>query len=116
MYGYISAQQAAKRNGLFNQQDFARAVYNHASVVRSEYGLIHSEPFTPSGAYGSAWEEVADMLELAADHGVAVEAAWQYYASYANMNHLLLNPGFYDAVAGRSWCWFYFNAFNEWLC
>lgn len=114
MYGYISAQQAAKQNGLFNQQDFADAVYTHANVVRFEYGLLHTtEPFMPSGAYSSAWEEVADMLELAADHGVAVEAAWQYYRTYANMNHLLLNPSFYDAVAGRSWCWFFFNAFDE---
>jgi hypothetical protein len=29
------------------------------------------------------------------------------------MNHLLLDPSFYDAVAGRSWCWFYHNAYDE---
>jgi hypothetical protein len=113
MYGYISAQQAAKQNGIFNQPDFARGVYSHADTMRSEYGLIYPEPFTPAGAYSSAWEEVADMLELAADHGIAAETAWQYYATYSNFNHLLLNPGFYDAVAGRSWCWFFFNAFDE---
>jgi len=113
MFAYISAQQAAKQNGIHNEQGFADDLYAHADMMRTEYGLLHPEPFTPTGFYASAWEEVADMVELAADHGVAVEAAWQYYATYANFNHLLLNPAFYDAISGRSWCWFYFNAYQE---
>ncbi|WFB35638.1 hypothetical protein P3T73_15920 [Kiritimatiellota bacterium B12222] len=111
--GYVSAQQAAKQNGIFNQSQFASEINTHVNLLRTEYGLLHPEPFQPSGSYASAWEEVADMMELASDHGVAVQAAWQYYATYSNYDHLLLNPGFYDAIAGRSWCWMYYNAFDE---
>jgi hypothetical protein len=111
--GYVSAQQAAKQNGIFNQSQFASEINTHVDLLRTEYGLLYPQPFQPSGSYATAWEEIADMMEMAARHGVAVQATWQYYATYANYNHLLLNPGFYDAISGQSWCWFYHNAFDE---
>lgn len=113
MFGFVASQQAAKNNGLFNQEEFARDLRSHAHLVRNEYHLLYSQPFTPSGTFGTAWEEVAGMLDLMADHGVAVHAPWQYYRNYSHMDHLLLDPAFYDAIAGRSWCWFFYNAFDE---
>lgn len=102
MYGYISAQQAAKQNGVFNDPDLVSEVYSIANDFR-DLNL----PFTPSVGYSTAGEEVADMLELAADHGLALEVVPDY--AIPRIDHLLLNPAFYDAVAGESWCWFLNN-------
>lgn len=106
IYGFVSAQQAAKQNGLFNHDDFASEVYQVAADYR-DLDIL----FPPSSGYDTAADEVADMLELAAQHGVAVAVAQQY--NPPTTYHLLLNPAFYDAVAGRSWCWFFYNAFDE---
>ncbi len=116
MLGYISAQQAAKQNGIFNRDandSFVQDMRTHVDLIRSEYSLLYPDPFPASSGTASAWDEVADMIEMAVDHGIAVETSWQYYATYANYNHLLLTPSFYDAISGRSWCWFYHNAYDE---
>ena len=113
IFGFLAAQQAAKNNGLFNQPEFQQDMAAHIEMVLNEYTDFYSEPFDPVMPYTNAWEEYADMLSLLAENGIAVNAAWQYYRNYAHMGHLLLNPGFYDAIAGRSWCWFYHNAYDE---
>lgn len=112
MFGFIASQQAAKNNGIFNQPDFAREIRAHANLVRNDYLENLPQPFQPVPPYGNAWEEYADMLDMTAEHGVAANAAWQYFHNYPS-GHLLLNPAFYDAIAGRSWCWFFFNAHDE---
>jgi len=113
MFGYIASQQAAKNNGIFNQDSFEETLRAHIQLVETDYLDFYPEPFDPVPPYNNAWEEYAGMLTLLADHGIAVNAAWQYYRNYSHTNHLLLNPGFYDAIAGRSWCWFFYNAYDE---
>jgi hypothetical protein len=113
MFGYVTSQQAAKNNGILNQDSFEEDIRSHISLVENDYILFYPEPFQPVPPYSNAWEEYADMLRLMANDGIAVNAAWQYYRGYTNDNHLLLNPGFYDAIAGRSWCWFFYNAYDE---
>jgi hypothetical protein len=113
IYGVMAAQQAGKKNGLHNRPEYADSVSDHVNIVRDEYGLLYPQPFPPSGDFATAWEEVADMYSLIAEHGMAVQPAWQYYLTYSHYNHLLLNPSFYDAIAGQSWCWFYQNAYSE---
>jgi len=112
LFGFLASQQAAKHNGLFNNPEFENTLRQHASMARNVYPEIYANPF-PAVDGRSGWLEYADMLDLLAEHGVAVEAPRQFYSYYEHYNHLLLNPSFYDAIAGRSWCWFYHNAYDE---
>ncbi|MDA0578666.1 MAG: hypothetical protein O3B24_11275 [Verrucomicrobia bacterium] len=112
MIGFMAAQQAAKNNGVHQNDTFSAMIRDHARVVREEY----ARPVGPGGEmafpepYPDAWDEYADMLDLIADDGVAAgpENA-RFFTDYVG-DHLLLNPDFYRAVAGRTWCWFYHNA------
>jgi len=113
LFGFLTAQQAAKNNGIFNQDAFRRSINSHIEVIENEYARFMPEPFQPVAPFINGWLEYADMLSLLAEHGIAVNAAWDYFLGYSHHNHLLLNPAFYDAIAGRSWCWFYHNAYDE---
>ena len=113
MFGFITSQQAAKNNGLFNQDEFEQSIRSHVDLVRSDYHEFFPQPFEPMPPYGNAWDEYADMLEMTANHGIAVNTPRQNFRNFAHSNHLLLNPAFYDAIAGRSWCWFFFNAYDD---
>jgi hypothetical protein len=110
VFGFMAAQQAAKNNRIFNQPEFADTLRDHLMIVETEYVQHLEEPFIPMPPYSNAWMEYADMLRVFLEQGLAVDAAWTYFGSYDDMNHLLLNPAFYDAIAGQSWCWFYNNA------
>lgn len=112
VFGFMAAQQAAKNNGIFNQPRFSDSLRSHVAVVESEYVQTLPEPFSAMPPYTNGWMEYADMLRVFLEQGLAVDAGWTYFGAYANMNHLLLTPEFYDAIAGRSWCWFYSNAMN----
>ncbi len=120
VFGFMAAQQAAKNNGIFNQPAFSDSLRSHIFIVETEYVETLPEPFAPMPPYANGWMEYADMLRVFLDQGLAVDAGWTYFGAYANMNHLLLTPEFYDAIAGRSWCWFYNNAldtlqdYNDW--
>lgn len=113
VFGFMAAQQAAKNNGIFNQPQFSDSLATHVDIVETEYALTLPQPFPPMPPYTNAWFEYADMLRVFLESGLAADAAWSYFGAYANNNHLLLNPSFYDAVAGRSWCWFFHNARTE---
>ncbi len=83
----------------------------HAQEVRNEYIVRFRPPWRSPDANRTAWDDYADMLTAVAMNGVAVmpdNPSW--FTDFADYNHFLLNPSFYDAVASRNWCWFYFNA------
>lgn len=112
MIGLAAAQQAAKNNGVFNNERFAARLMMHAADVLN-YGdvggdgrMMFTEP------YSNAWHEYSTMIQSVADSGVAVAPDnARLYTDYAG-SHILLMPEFYDAVAGSDWCWFYHNAYN----
>lgn len=110
MVGLVLAQQTAKLNRIYAEPGFTRRLLEHARQVREVYA-------TPIGArvlfeepYPGAWLEYADMLEAAA--GVGIAAAPDNAAFFTDPvgGHLLLDPAFYEAIAGRNWCWFFFHA------
>jgi hypothetical protein len=113
MIGFVAAQQAAKNNGLFVNDRFTAAIRDHADTVRDVYTM----PVGPGGGplfvepFPDAWNEYADMLAAAAQNGIALgpENA-RFYSDPAWGSHTLLQMGFYDAIAGRNWCWFLDNA------
>lgn len=111
MIGLATAQQAAKNNGIFNNEKFADRLREHAADVL-EYGelggdgqMMFTEP------YSNAWVEYSAMIQSVADGGVAVGPDnAQLYSDYSG-GHMLLVPEFYDAVSGADWCWFFHNAY-----
>ncbi len=112
MIGFMAAQQAAKNNRVHDHAPFSDMVRAHADRVRTEYTQIvgpDGEMAVPE-PYPGAWLDYAAMLSLAAAEGIAAapENA-RYYGDYTGP-HILLDPAFYDAVAGRNWCWFYHHA------
>jgi hypothetical protein len=114
LLGVAAAQLAAKKNGMYVNEGYTSDLRVHAERVRDEYSrLYEDDPFAPRAGYPTAWHEYAAMLEALAEEGVAamVENV-DLYSVYSDDDHMLLNPAFYDAIAGRNWCWFYHNAYD----
>ncbi len=114
MVGFLAAEEAAKNNGMFNNAQFTQDVSDHAGEIRREYLTrypdppYHNDPEPPT-----AWDDYADMCDEIASLGVAAAPDnARYYTDFADWNHMLLNPSFYDAIASQDWCWFFFNAYD----
>jgi len=113
MIGFMASQQAAKNNGIYSNPEFTQLLEEHARKVREDYGddAGSGEALFPP-PYPGCWEEYAQMLELVAMEGVAVGPDNVRYYGDAIGGHILLDMGFYDAVAAKAWCWFYHHAPN----
>jgi hypothetical protein len=114
MIALVASQQGAKNNGAYQNEDFTALLREHARAVREDYPsrtsadgeMLFPEP------YENAWAEYAAMLDLVASDGVAAGPDNARYFTDAWGGHILLDQGFYGAIAGRDWCWFYHNAPN----
>lgn len=105
--GLLAAQQAAKNNGIYSHADFTARLNEHATNVLADYGLVFTEP------YQGCWQDYGALLQTVAGQGVAAGPDnVRYYTDYADGGHFLLMQSFYDAIEGRDWCWFYFNAMD----
>ena len=123
VYALRNASQAAEKNGIAQNECFSRILKNHADEVRSLYangGGGAGDPLQES--YPGAWDEYANAVDAVASEGLSAGVDNIYYY-YAYGNHLLLNPDFYNAIAGQDWCWFWFNdksalddyrSYNDW--
>lgn len=49
------------------------------------------------------------MLDDLAADGIAAGPDSTFFYDDQNGNHVLLNRAFYDAIAGKTWCWFFLN-------
>ena len=111
MVAVVAAEQVAKQNGVFDNYYYSDELYRHAGEVRTEYAIRYDPPYENEDASRTAWDDYADMLEALASDGMPVMPTNPYwYSDYASNSHYLLNPDFYDAVASRNWCWFFFHA------
>jgi hypothetical protein len=113
MVAFQASQQAAKNNGIFENESYTDFIRDHADTVRNEY----TTPSSGSGTmlfpepYPGAWTEYADMLDLVADDGVAAGPDnMRLFADVGIGGHTLYDESFYDAIAGQTWCWFYNSA------
>ena len=104
--GIRIGNEAAKSNGIEIDDGMGEILRRHANDIRVHY-TVTPELYPPP--WEGAWEEYAFRLELALGEGV--------YAGPDNVDfvdalggHLLMTKQFYNAVAGRNWCWFHFNA------
>ncbi len=111
--GLLAAQQAAKQNGAFNEDSYTATLLSHATEVRDSYEDRYVAPYENTPSPPTAWDDYAGMLESVASFGLAALPDNPHlYTDYADYDHLLLNPSFYDAVASRDWCWFFFYAYG----
>jgi hypothetical protein len=107
MTGVAAAQQAAKLNGMFVNDEYTQFVSEHADVIRNNYGaMIGGETALPE-PWPGAWVEYAAMMRAIADDGVAAGIDNAFFFDDPGGAHVLLQIEFYDAVAGRDWCWFF---------
>lgn len=97
---------AAQANGAEPSGEMREILAQHVIDIRTVYATT---PEAYPEPWEGAWEEYAQALEVAM--GAAL------YAGPDNVTfmdeaggHLLLEKAFYDAVAGRNWCWFHFDA------
>lgn len=105
MTAFMASQQAAKDNGLHDNDDFTAFLRNHANTIRNDYPSFITEP------YPGSLVEYADMLDAVCDNGIAAGPDnVVFYNDYLG-DHMLLNRDFYDAIATKDWCWFFFNAY-----
>ena len=108
MTALVAAQVAAKNNRIYTDADFTALMRRHADDV-SRYdtpvagGVLFPEP------YAGAWDAYARMLADIAADGIAAAPDNARFYNDAPGNHILRDPAFYDAVAGRIWCWFYLH-------
>jgi len=110
MVGFHAAQQAAKNNGIFVNEAFSDYMHGHADVVRNDYtaigpdgNMLFPEP------YPGAWSEYADILDFVASEGIAAGPDNMILYTDAFGAHPLHRIGFYEAIAGQNWCWFFNN-------
>ena len=93
----------AQRNGIeVPDEDAAEVIRQHVVDIRTGYAMDIEQFPEP---WEGAWEEYAAALEALTAGGL--------YAAPDNIDfidaaggHLLLNAQFYNAIAGRNWCWF----------
>ncbi len=103
------ANEAAKRNNLPVNEDFATILRDHVQTVRTVYAGDGGtgDPYPES--YPGAWTDYATAILNVANEGLATGPDnMEFYHSAGA--HLLLTRAFYLAIAGRDWCWFHFNA------
>ncbi len=105
MTALVAAQVAAKNNRIYAHDDFTRILRDHAVSVSAYDTLIGGAAAYPE-PYPGAWQEYSDMLLAAADDGVAAAPDNARFYGDGSAYHILRDPAFYDAVAGRIWCWF----------
>jgi len=110
MTAFYAAQLAAKNNRMPVNADFTAVVRDHAATVRTTYGQDTGDgPLFPE-PFPGAWETYADLIDAVAADGIAAAPDNARFYNDVSGPHLLLDVAFYDAVNGRSWCWFWFNA------
>ena len=117
LMGMVAAQAAALQN--LSEKDQARIEDN-----ASGYMSRRAEDFVSSGGsyqgvvdapYTGAWEEYGELLAAIAESTMIVDCANTEFFLFYESNHILLNPDFYDAVAGGYWCRFKNGSFRTLL-
>lgn len=104
--GISVGNRLAQANGTEPSREMREILWQHITDVRTVYA---ANPESYPAPWEGAWEEYAQRLTM--------ELGQELYAGPDNIEfldalggHILLNPQFYNAIGGRCWCWFHFNA------
>ena len=100
------ASEAGKKNGMPVREEFAAILKRHAGDVRAVYsGGGGLDPYPEP--YPGAWGEYAAAIDAATAGGLAAGPDnIEFYD--APSGHPLVSRNFYNAIAARDWCWFWF--------
>ena len=104
------ADKAAQKNNMPIVESYSKILREHIDEIssvymgQSDYGDPYPEP------YPGAWQEYAAAIQSAIHGGLHVGVDNIEFFHEAPWGHLLLNSQFYNAIAGRNWCWFHFHA------
>jgi len=103
------ANEAALKNGMERRDEFSRILEEHVKDIRRVYaGGENSEGEPYPEPYPGAWTDYATAIKAIVDEGLATGPDNMEFYDAAG-GHLLLNRQFYNAVAGKDWCWFRFH-------
>lgn len=104
----VAAQAAAKKNGIAANPEFSALLRQRAEEAAEYAKPVAGETAIPE-PYPGAWTDYRDALERIAAAGVAAAPDNANFFGDPDGNHILLDKDFYEAVAGREWCWFFLN-------
>ena len=104
--GIAAGNMFARDNGAEPDDGMLRILRQHVLDVREKY---KGNPDLYPEPWEGAWDEYAEKLETAISEGIWAGPDNIDYLDAAS-GHILLKRQFYNAVAGRCWCWFHFNA------
>jgi hypothetical protein len=106
LLGLAAAQVAAKNNGMYADDGFRQHVLDLADEVAGYGSSVGGAPAIPP-PYDGAWPEYEAMLRAIAGDGIAADPGRFFFNWNLTGDQILLDPSFYDAVAGKTWCWFF---------
>ena len=110
LMGFHAANQAAKRNGAPIDPGITRLIDEAAARASG----IHA----PDGSFWpSKWQDYSTMLRQIRGDGLAAgcDNARLLDLTVNFHGHTLYYRGFYEAVDGEDWCWFYLNNLDSLL-
>ncbi len=110
MTALFAAQMAAKNNHMYVDPDMTDLLSEHAARIRSTYTTLFDGSMYFSEPWPGAWDDYADMLTQITADGIAAGPDNAQFFLDPSADHLLMQKAFYEAVEGRSWCWFYLHA------
>jgi len=105
------ANRAAKKNGMEVRDEFAAILSEHVADVRLVYagGGQAGDPYPEP--YPGAWTDYAAAIDGVVSEGLATGPDnIEFFDALGG--HLLLNRQFYQAIAAKDWCWFFFHCYN----
>ena len=113
--GLCAAQAAARENHAFDDPEGEPLLREHAASLRSLAGASSAAASAGMEAFPEPWEgawlDYASMIDAVADGGIAASPGNTRYFGAAG-GHTLADLEFYQAILGRNWCWFFFNAMD----
>ncbi len=123
LLGYISAQQAAKNNGLRPVDDFTTSLQSHIQRNLEPDGIdpsMYEDIYASSIPYNNYnWlVPYRNMLNSLAQEEIAAKVLNTRYLAGAPVlvgdgAELVSDPGFYEAVWTRDFCWFLNRGISE---
>ncbi len=105
--GLEAAQNAARANGLEDVDGLKELLLNQAECVR-KYFTGKLPPEIAELVDPRLIPLYCNRLTAIALNGIAAGPDNARFFSFGG-GHLLFSKAFYSAVAGRDWCWFFFN-------
>ena len=103
--GIAIGNAAAKANGAEPSDRMRKILAQHVIDIRRDY--VNNPDLYPE-AYEGAWEAYAQKIETAIAGGIWAGPDNIEFIDAAG-GHTLLTKCFYNAIAGRNWCWFFFR-------